>query len=145
MDNSASDKFVFISQVDGFEIEHENAVSNWLTDTAIEHNRSIRLIEYVFCDDTFLLELNKKHLSHDYLTDILTFPLKESPIEANIFISIDRVKENAITYGVNFLDELHRVMVHGLLHLIGYDDHDENEKKKMRYEEDKSLATRNFI
>jgi len=86
-----------------------------------------------------LLEINKKYLDHDYYTDIITFPLQESPIEATIYISIDRVKENAATYKVEFKHELHRVIVHGLLHLLGHKDKTDEEQKLMSAMEDKCL------
>lgn len=142
---SSEEKFLFISNYEGFDLRHQKEIADWLTNIAQSKARSINSIEYVFCNDEYVLDLNKTHLDHDYLTDILTFPLQNSPIEANIFISMDRVKENALTYKVEFEDELHRVMAHGLLHLLGYNDHGQDEKKQMRIEEDLCLALRDFI
>jgi len=102
-------------------------------------------LEYVLCSDEYILKVNKEHLDHDYYTDIITFPLQESPLEATIFISVDRVKENAELYNCSEQDELHRVMVHGLLHLLGYNDKTTDEKKQMRLEEDNCLSERNFV
>jgi len=90
------------------------------------------------------LEINKKYLDHNFYTDIITFPLNNDPIEANVFISIVRVTENAQLYKQSFEDELHRVIVHGLLHMIGYNDKNELDEKEMRKKEDYYLAKRNF-
>ena len=98
-------------------------------------------INYIFCTDDFLLQLNRVHLQHDYYTDIMTFDLSEGDeIEADIFISIDRVKENSQKSNIPFLDELARVMFHGLLHLMGYNDETPDEKQKMRNKEDEYLT-----
>lgn len=105
----------------------------------------VEKVDYIFCSDNYLLEINKKYLQHDYYTDIITFPLSENPIEANVFISIDRVKENADLYKVTFEHELHRVMAHGILHLLGYNDSTHEEKQIMRQQEDSLLAQRNFV
>lgn len=91
------------------------------------------------------MDINQKHLQHDYYTDIITFPLNNDPIEANVFISIERVKENAQLYKVEFEDELHRVMIHGLLHLFGYKDKTEDEQQSMRSKENYYLAKRSFV
>ncbi len=99
-------------------------------------------ILYHFCDDDFLLRINNAYLQHDYLTDIITFPLSEQPeiISAEIFISIDRVKDNAKKLGTDFVQEFSRVLVHGVLHLMGYDDHTEAERREMRAKEDYYLS-----
>ncbi|MEL6847356.1 MAG: rRNA maturation RNase YbeY, partial [Bacteroidota bacterium] len=104
-------------------------------------------INYIFCSDPYLLALNRTHLDHDYFTDILTFPYHEPgaiALAADIYISIDRVGENADSFHTGFDNELHRVMIHGLLHLMGYDDHDEAERQAMRQAEEKALAQRAF-
>jgi rRNA maturation RNase YbeY len=99
-------------------------------------------VSYVFCPDEFLLKLNKEYLNHDTLTDILTFTLSgvSLPIVAEIYISVERVAENAEVLKVEFLNELYRVMTHGILHLCGYDDHSLKEKEEMRAKEDFYLA-----
>lgn len=95
---------------------------------------------YIFCDDDRLLELNRKYLNHDTFTDILTFPYQDADgIQADIFISIPRVHENAEKLGVDKKEELRRVMIHGVLHLLGYNDHSEEEKEHMRKIEDQKL------
>lgn len=126
-------------------LKHESAVLNWLKSIAGKNNRAIASLEYVFCSDDYLLDINKKYLSHDTLTDIITFPLQDSPLEATIYISIERVKENAIQYKTTTEEELHRVMAHGLLHLIGFKDKSDDEKSEMRQQEDVALSQRTFI
>ena len=94
-------------------------------------------LNYIFCSDEYLLERNIKYLGHDTLTDIITFNYCEGKIiNSDIMISIDRVKENSTIFENTFLDELHRVMIHGVLHLIGYDDQNEKEKQIMKEKED---------
>ncbi len=97
-------------------------------------------ISYIFCSDEYLLKINQEYLNHDNYTDIITFPLELDPIESNIFISIDRVKDNAKERNIPFLDELRRVMAHGVLHLMGLQDKTEKEKTAMRKAEDKAIA-----
>jgi rRNA maturation RNase YbeY len=99
--------------------------------------RQVHLINYIFCDDDYLLELNQKHLAHDTLTDIITFELNErsAPILSDIYISTERVKENAREFGVSFQNELLRVVIHGALHLCGYRDKTQKEQKVMREKE----------
>ena len=128
-----------------FVLEAETAVAEWLKEIGLEKKRTISNVEYVLCSDEYLLDINQKYLSHDTFTDIITFPLQESPLEATIYISIERVKENAELYKVAFEDELHRVMAHGLLHLLGYKDKTEDENNEMRLQEDSALAKRTFI
>lgn len=95
-------------------------------------------VQYIFCSDSYLLELNQKFLNHDTYTDILTFTLSMpgEPVSSEIYISTDRVEENANSLGIDFMDELTRVMIHGLLHLCGYEDDTPAKKKKMRSRED---------
>ncbi|MBL7743491.1 MAG: rRNA maturation RNase YbeY [Chitinophagaceae bacterium] len=103
--------------------------------------RTLLNINYVFCSDKRLLEINRQYLNHDYYTDIITFDLSENEsTEAEVYISIDRVKENAHQVGASILQELHRVMFHGALHLCGYSDRSMSEKSTMRAKEDKYLA-----
>lgn len=97
-------------------------------------------ITFIFCSDKYLLEINKEYLQHDYYTDVITFDYSENNIiSGDIFISIDRVKENADTYKVSFENELYRVMLHGVLHLVGYNDKTKEEQKIMRQKEDEYL------
>jgi len=121
---------------ENFDPGHKEALSSWLLSVAKKENKRIGCVNYIFCSDEYLLDLNKKFLDHDYYTDILSFPSNNDPVEGDIFISVDRVEENAKTYSLTFNQELNRVIIHGLLHFFGYDDHEENDKKLMREKED---------
>lgn len=136
----------FFTQEIAFKLEQEESVRNWLLLLLAEYEQESDCINYIFCSDEYLLELNRQHLDHDYLTDILTFPYSqpEDPLLADIYISVDRVRDNAETEGVSFIDELHRVIAHGTLHLLGYQDGSEVEKAAMREEENAALAMRTF-
>ena len=123
----------------GFSIK-ETTIKAWLETVVQEESKSISSLSFTICSDEFLLQINKEHLNHDYYTDIITFPYSYEPIESDIFISIDRVADNAKEYGVSSQQELARVFVHGVLHMCGYDDHEEEDKKLMREKEDHYLA-----
>ncbi len=113
---------------------------DWITDTAISENKETGEITVIFCDDQYLLEINKKYLNHDYYTDVITFDYSEGNlISGDIFISKDRVKENASFYNVSFENELKRVIIHGVLHLLGYKDKEESQQKIMRQKENEYL------
>ena len=107
----------------------------------IQEKVIFKSISYIFCTDEFLLKLNQQYLNHDTLTDILTFTLSNTPrpLVAEIYISIERVRENAQNLSIPFLQELYRVMIHGILHLCGYSDHSDSEKIIMRQKEDSYL------
>ena len=118
------------------------AVSAWLQSVASEYGRVIKRLSYVFLSDNALLELNRLHLNHDTFTDIITFDLAATigaAIEGECYISVDRVKDNATSFGVSYQDEVHRVMVHGLLHLTGLGDKTDSEVRAMRAAEDAAL------
>ena len=112
----------------------------WLKDVAKAEGFTIGELNYIFCSDAYLLDINQKYLSHDTLTDIVTFDNSEDPkmIEGDIFISIERVRENAIKFDTKD-SELKRVMIHGLLHLAGYKDKDKAQKELMRNKENEHL------
>jgi rRNA maturation RNase YbeY len=112
----------------------------WLKDAAKAEGFAIGELNYIFCSDAYLLDINQKYLGHDTLTDIVTFDNSEDPkmIEGDIFISIERVRENAIKFDTED-SELKRVMVHGLLHLAGYKDKDKAQKELMRNKENEHL------
>ena len=119
-----------------FELPDEDLFSNWVYDMVSSEKASTKQIVYIFCDDGFLLDLNQKYLEHDEYTDIVTFDYSEDgDIAGDIFISVDRVRENALLYNVNFEDELKRVMAHGVLHLVGYKDKSPKEITVMRGKE----------
>lgn len=120
-----------------FQLPDEDKLSAWLESISDSEQKSISQISYVYCSDDYLLNINKEYLNHDFYTDIITFPYKQGKeIESDIFISIERVKENAKTFKSPFERELLRVMAHGVLHLCGYKDKTEAENLKMRDKED---------
>ena len=126
-----------------FELKGKLQNNRWLKFVAESEIRKIGDISIVFCSDNYILDVNMKYLQHDYFTDIITFDYCESDVlSGDLFISVDSVRENAVHYGTDFEEELHRVMVHGVLHLIGYDDHTEADQKIMREKENYYLSCR---
>ena len=120
--------------------------NRWLKTVAGSEMRRIGDINIIFCSDNYILDVNMKYLEHDYFTDIITFDYCEKDIlSGDLFISIDSVRENASFYGTDFEDELNRVMVHGILHLIGYDDHSENDIAQMRAKDNYYLQLRESL
>lgn len=114
--------------------------SNWLNAVATSEDKTIGNLSYVFCSDDFLLEINQSYLNHDTYTDIITFDYNEDGLlSGEIYISTDRVVENALRFRESETDELHRVMVHGLLHLCGYPDKTDEEKDVMRKLENEKI------
>ena len=108
--------------------------------------RRIGDISIIFCSDNYILDVNQQYLQHDYFTDIITFDYCEGDrLSGDLFISIDSVRENAVEYGTEFEDELNRVIVHGILHLIGYDDHSEDDIAEMRTKENYYLSLRELL
>lgn len=130
------EKIKFYVQDIDFELKDEDEIRQWLKDSIKSEGQTYRSITYVFVDDDALLKINKTHLDHDTLTDIITFPYAYEPIETEIYISIDRIKENADIHNETFERELKRVIIHGLLHMMGYGDKSEEEAKLMREKED---------
>ena len=117
--------------------------NKWLKLVAESEIRRIGNISIIFCSDNYILDINQKFLQHDYFTDIITFDYCEgNTLSGDLFISIDSVRENAIEYGCDFDTELNRVIVHGLLHLIGYDDHTDDDIRTMRAKENYYLSLR---
>ena len=110
--------------------------ADWIHEVLEDEGFELARVDYIFCSDEFLLEVNRTHLDHDFYTDIITFPLNSNPVMAEIYISIERVKENAASFFKSFDDELHRVMIHGILHLVGYDDHEEHDVEIIRKKEE---------
>ena len=130
----------FSSQND-FVLEQSERVESWLKAAALKASYGIDSLGYVFCSDDFLLEINQQFLDHDTLTDIVTFDYTEGTIlNGEIYISTDRVADNAKDFNVDFDTELRRVIIHGLLHMCGYGDKTEDEKTRMRSKEDEYLA-----
>lgn len=125
-----------------FSLKDKLLIKSLIARIFAEENVSFKSVSYVFCKDDFLLKLNQQYLNHDTLTDILTFTLSNSslPIVSEIYISIERVEENARNLQIEFLSELYRVIIHGILHLCGYTDTSKAEKLKMRRKEDYYLS-----
>ena len=117
----------------------------WLMNAVDAEGFQLQRVDYIFCSDDYLLDINKSYLVHDFYTDIITFPFEEDPILGEIYISIERVKENAESFDTPFEDELRRVMIHGILHLCGYDDHEEPDIEEMRNKEDKYIHDFSFF
>lgn len=120
--------------------------NQWLRLVAESEIRKLGDINIIFCSDNYILDINQRFLHHDYFTDIITFDYCEGEkLNGDLFISIDTVRENAIQYGDGFPRELSRVMVHGILHLIGYDDHTAAQQKQMRAKEDYYLSLKDLL
>ncbi|MBD1393545.1 rRNA maturation RNase YbeY [Mucilaginibacter glaciei] len=129
-----------------YKLKNKTAVRKWITDTIIAEGFTLEELTYVFCSDEYLLQINRQYLDHDTYTDIITFDNSEveGVVMSDIFISIERIKENAAKFLVTTEQELHRVMIHGALHLLGYKDKSAADKKKMTLKEDEYLGKRNF-
>jgi probable rRNA maturation factor len=136
----------FFSEDTNFHLPNSEVVADWIHSSVLAEQFSLQSLNIVFCSDDYLLEVNKTYLQHDYYTDIITFDNSESDsvIEGDIFISIDRVRENATLFSVPFFDELCRVIIHGILHLMNYDDHSDVDRSVIRMKEDHYLALRTF-
>lgn len=128
-------------------LENEGGLSSWITGIVQSYEYEVGEISYIFLSDDSLLEMNIEHLDHNTYTDILTFVLNEekaTELLVDMYISVDRVRENANALEVSFEDELHRVMIHGLLHAMGLDDKEDALKAEMRKAEDLALSLRQF-
>ncbi len=128
--------FFFFQEVK-INLANRSELKKYIQSIFKKERKKLESINYIFCTDKALLEINRQYLSHDYYTDIITFDLSEtSGVQAEIFISVERVKENALLLGVSFKSELHRVIFHGVLHLCGYKDKTKAEKERMRGKEE---------
>ncbi|MEN8811564.1 MAG: rRNA maturation RNase YbeY [Flavobacteriales bacterium] len=135
------DLISFFSEDINFDLAQSDLYSIWLQKLIKTYNKITGDISYIFCSDEYLHKLNVEHLNHDTLTDIITFDYTHAGIiSGDIFISIDRIKENSNSFSVTFEQELTRVMAHGVLHLIGFKDKKQEEKDEMRTEEDKAIS-----
>lgn len=137
----------FFSEDIDFTLKDKAKVRSWIADTIkSEGFRRVKELSFVFCSDDYLLEINKEYLNHDTYTDIVTFDSSEQKevIAGDIFISIERVRENASKFGVSDREELHRVIIHGVLHLCGYYDKKKQEKERMTAKENEYLSKRGF-
>src|SRR5690606_6150400 len=123
-----------------FQIEEEIQYTNWISRIISSEESTIGQLDFIFCSDEYLLKINQDYLEHDTYTDIITFPYSEGElISGDIFISVERVTENANTYEVDFNTELRRVMAHGLLHMLGYGDKNDEEALIMRVKENEKI------
>lgn len=136
----------FSNQNIEFSLSDEKRVKEWISTLIKCHGMTVGNIGYLFCDDSFLLEANNKFLNHDTFTDIITFDyVNGNLVSGDIMISVERVRDNSVTFGVPFTDELHRVIIHGILHLLGQGDKTDEEARIMRKREDEALALWNTI
>lgn len=119
-------------------LTHRRALKNFIASLFKKERTKVLELNYIFCSDEYLLDINRRFLNHDFYTDIVSFNLAEGaqPIQGEVYISIIRVRENAIKYGVSFAEELNRVVFHGALHLCGYQDKTKKDAKLMRNKED---------
>lgn len=134
----------FFTEEIPFKLKQSRKLKDWIKSSVAKEKYSLKSLNYVFCSDASLLERNIQYLNHNTLTDIITFDLseEEGAIEGEIYISVDRVRENAAKYSKSFEDELHRVLIHGVLHLAGYRDKKTDQKSEMRKKEDYYLKKR---
>lgn len=124
-----------------FILDNEEIISSWISAVLSSENKKEGEINYIFCNDDYLLKLNLEHLNHDTLTDVISFDYSiGNEVHGDVFISIERVLENSTVFEVTFDEELRRVMVHGVLHYCGYKDKSENESALMRSKEEEKLA-----
>ena len=134
----------FHSENVDFHLVNEKQIIKWLQNATKSEGKTVSELSYIFCSDDYLHKMNLEYLNHDTYTDIITFDYTEgSVVGGDIFISIDRVKENALKFKTEFLNELSRVIVHGVLHLAGYKDKTNKEKELMRSKEDFYLTLLN--
>lgn len=129
-----------------FQLKNKTRLKQWIIQTIENKKQEPGDINFIFCSDTYLLSINQHYLKHNTFTDIITFDYskgqKNVPISGDIFISIVRIKENAAKFSKTFEDELHRVMIHGILHLLGYRDKTKTDKLEMTRQEDRYLKKR---
>ena len=124
-----------------FQLDNEEAFARWISDVIISENKKEGDINYIFCDDDYLHKINLEHLGHDTLTDIISFDYSMgNELHGDIFVSIERVIDNALDFEVSFDDELKRVLAHGVLHYCGYKDKTESDERIMRSKEEEKIA-----
>ncbi len=123
-------------ELDDFELENEEEIIHWIHEVLNTEKKELGYINYIFCDDKYLIDINKTYLQHDTYTDIITFDYHKKRIESDIYISVERVKENAAELNISVENELLRVIVHGALHLCGYKDKTPKEATTIRAKED---------
>jgi len=129
-----------------YKLKDKTKVRQWIKDTVAAEGYQLDELTYIFCSDAYLLQINQQYLDHDTFTDIITFDnsTEKKTVTGDIFISIDRIRENAAKFNQTVANELHRVIIHGVLHLLGYKDKSAADSKKMTQMEDKYLDKRAF-
>jgi probable rRNA maturation factor len=134
----------FFEEDISYKLKNKKKAKQWIKDTIAAEGYKLGQLNYIFCSDAYLLNINQQYLDHDTYTDIITFDNseKEKVITGDIFISIDRILENAAKFNQSVIDELHRVIIHGVLHLLGYKDKTPEDNKKMTKMEDHYLIRR---
>lgn len=132
---------VNFSEECSFRLKDRLRIKRWIKQVVENYGYKLGEVSYVFCSDERILEVNKQYLSHDFYTDIITFDyVEKGRVSGDIFISVDRVKENAKDFNVTFQQELLRVIIHGVLHLLGFEDHSQEEQQLMRQKENEAIA-----
>jgi len=136
----------FFEEDISYKLKNKKQVRQWIKDTIVAEGFKLGELSYIFCSDAYLLQINRQYLDHDTYTDIITFDNSETKgiITSDIFISIERIRENAAKFNQSVVDELHRVLIHGVLHLVGYKDKTPEDNKTMTQKEDEYLGKRNF-
>lgn len=129
-----------------FSLNQKTHLRNWISQTIRNEGKHLGELSFIFCSDEYLLGINQQYLNHDTYTDIITFDNSsdDSLIAGDIFISVERIRENASKFKTELKDELHRVMIHGILHLLGYKDKNSKDKAQMTEKEDQYLRLRSF-
>lgn len=141
-------KIFFHSEIEDFKLKNKQAIREWIAHIISENGFNLFELNYIFVSDEQIFQINAESLAHHYYTDIITFHYhepKSKNLYSDIYISIDRVKENAANLNIEWSDELHRVMIHGVLHLLGFDDHSEENIAEMRKQEESALLQRKFL
>ncbi|MGI4751055.1 MAG: rRNA maturation RNase YbeY [Janthinobacterium lividum] len=135
-------KINFFTEEIDFKLKNKKQLRNWIEATIVAENYVLKEVNYIFCSDAYLLKINQDYLQHDTYTDIITFDNseRENEVVSDIFISIERVSENALTFQIDKVQELNRVMIHGALHLCGYKDKSVKDKKLMTQKENFYLS-----
>ncbi|MDR0971233.1 MAG: rRNA maturation RNase YbeY [Bacteroidales bacterium] len=132
--------FNFIDVKDN--LQRKNAIKSWIKDVVSKHKKTLGEVSYIFCNDNYLLNINNTYLKHNYYTDVITFDYSEKEIiSGDIFISLERVEDNAKKMNVSYQEELNRVIIHGILHLLDYRDKTIEEEKQMRKKEEECLKS----
>ena len=139
-------KIHFFSEDISYAVKQKSLIRDWISNTILDEGHKLKELNFILCSDNYLLTINQNYLKHNTYTDIITFDNSEvhGQIAGDIYISIDRVRENALRFEVNEGNELHRVMIHGTLHLLGYLDKKKEEKGLMTEKEDYYLSKRPF-